>query len=928
MDYQRTATGIAWTSAGIAHSLDWYGADIVRVRAWPAASIPHERSLCVTATPQPPGDWSLAENEHGLILSAGSLSACIEPDGTIRFEHDHTELIREKPGTLEFPRNALPNPEDRTGCTQTFTLNDHDAIYGLGQFTNGVLNWRGHEATLIHGNVTVVVPFLCSTGGWGILWDNPSHTEFEDNDDGMRLWSEVGDGMDYYLCTGGSMAAAIAGYRRLTGTAPLFPRAFYGFIQCKERYRTADELAQVVQEHRDRHIPLDVIVQDWWYWGKGQGVWSSMVHDPEWYGDLPGAIQAIHANHAKVMISIWPRIGLDSALGRELLDQGHMFDGTPNSRARIYDAFAPAARAIYWKHVNAGLFAHGIDAWWMDGTEPEFLDCHDPFVHKASQIAQRDTAAGSWARVLNAYCLATTTGVYEGQRAVTDDKRVFILTRSAWAGQQRNGAATWSGDISANWETFARQIPAGLNFCMSGIPYWTTDNGAFFVRGRGGTFPAGVEDPAFREFFLRWFQYSCFCPLMRSHGTQTPREIWQFGDPGEVIYDTLVAFDQLRMRLLPYSYSLAGSTTLHHDTPMRPLAMDFSDDPRTYNIDDQFMYGPALMACPVTVPMVNPPTERCDVLTAWGQCRVDGRNGMTIRCFDGIDATMAADERHSISDMDHSWSGNPPAGASGEEYRVEISCDLVVDVPAERDRERILLVQFAGRLRVELDGAMVVDDWTDGPLREHRIPVPASPAASTPLRIIYGHTTGDAVIKAGWELDLDSYQACDGLPQEREVYLPAGHTWHDVWTGARYEGGQTVALPAPLQQIPVLCPAGAILPLGSVKQWHDETPDNDMELRIYPGTDGQFTLYEDAGDGYAYERGACSEIDFRWNDDARTLVIGERRGSFPGMLTSRTFRVVLVREGHGTGIGTPDTADHCMAYDGHAITAAIAAAGC
>jgi alpha-D-xyloside xylohydrolase len=256
------------------------------------------------------------------------------------------------------------------------------------------------------------------------------------------------------------------------------------------------------------------------------------------------------------MISVWPTVGPATAIYRELKRRGHMFDFPSWCGAFLYDAFAPAARAIYWRHVREGLLQPlDVDAWWMDATEPEFARAGslDPATNYAAGVTQRDTAAGSWRRVLNAYGLVHTGGVHDGQRAATDRKRVVILTRSAFAGQQRHGAATWSGDISASWRVFAEQIPAGLNFAAAGIPFWTTDCGAFFVHDHGARFPDGVKDPAYRELYLRWFQYATFCPLMRSHGTQTPREVWQFHEPA------LTTFIRLRTRLVPYLYSVAAS---------------------------------------------------------------------------------------------------------------------------------------------------------------------------------------------------------------------------------------------------------------------------------------------------------------------------------------------------------------------------------
>jgi alpha-D-xyloside xylohydrolase len=877
--------------------LSCYGPDIIRVQV--GAPEQPRPSLIVQALPT--ADAEVTHADGVTAFTTGHLTAQVDVSGNISFHRSGKMLFKER--GRNFPPNTLPRTEDRLGAEQTWSLRKEEALYGLGQFQDGVMNRRGTKCTLIHGNVTVVVPFVVSTGGWGILWDNASHTEFEDNAAGMRLWSEVADGVDYYVCVGANPEGVIAGYRRLTGAAPLFPRGFYAFIQCKERYASAEELVDVTQEHRDRNLPLDVIVQDWRYWGETEH-WSSMVHDPESYGDLPGAIQRIHDLHVSVMISIWPVIGPAAALHKELDEAGHLFPTIHWSSGKIYDAFSPEARAIYWRHAQEGLFAHDVDAWWMDGTEPEFVDCHDQQLHKASLLAERDTAAGSWARVLNAFSLVTTRGVYEGQRATTDDKRVFILTRSAFAGQQAYAAATWSGDISANWDTFAKQVPAGLNFCASGIPYWTTDNGAFFVRGRGGTFPQGVQDPAFREFFLRWTQYSVFCPLMRSHGTQTPREMWQFGQPGERIYDSLVACAQLRMRLLPYTYSLAYEAWLGGGTPMQPIGFRFPSDQASLDITDQFFYGSALMVSPVLQPMEHFPTERCDVLTAWGQCKVGEDDGIRISVFTDIDAELPAVVRQSFDDFDHSWSGNAPAGTTSERYRVEFLCDLVTDVPAKRREDRTLLIQVAGRIRVTLDGVSVVDDWQeDAPLREYRLPVPGRDADRIPLHISYGHTSGEAIIRVGWDIS-DQLPKMSTGPQERAVYLPPGG-WYDFWRvggSPALTGSRHIQSAAPLDHIPVYVPAGSILPLGQEKQWHNEYADEELELRVYPGENVRYVLYEDAGNTYAYERGESTRIEFTWDENQSTLRIGDRVGAFPGMLSQRRFLLRNMQTGLATTV--------------------------
>ncbi|MGA2443402.1 MAG: TIM-barrel domain-containing protein, partial [Tepidisphaeraceae bacterium] len=402
-------------------------------------------------------------------------------------------------------------------------------------------------------------------------------------------------------------------------------------------------------------------------------------------------------------------------------------------------------REIYWRQISKNLFSVGIDGWWQDATEPELSG-------KWGEFRDYATAAGPGARVFNAYPLMTTSAVYQGQRAESTDKRVLILTRSAYAGQQRNAAITWSGDIHGHWDVFAKQIPAGINFCLAGIPYWNTDIGGFF-----GSKPA---DPAYRELFTRWFQFGAFCPMFRVHGTDQPKEIWRFTDDTSKI---LLNYDLLRYRLLPYVYSVAWSVTHDDSTMMRGLVLDFRDDPKTYNIPDQYMFGPAIMVNPVT-----------------------------------------------------------------------------------------------------------------------------TPGAAT-----------------------------------RPVYLPADNVWFDFWTGKSLPGGQTIAALAPIQTIPLFVRAGSIIPLGPPTESAMGKQADPIELRIYPGKDGAFNLYEDEGDNYNYEKGIRAVIPIAWNDSRGLLTIGARQGEFPGMLQSRTFRIIRVRDSHGAGPLPTQKPDAQVSYNGQTVDAPI-----
>jgi alpha-D-xyloside xylohydrolase len=332
---------------------------------------------------------------------------------------------------------------------------------------------------------------------------------------------------------------------------------------------------------------LDCVIQDWFYWAPHP--WGSHQFDTNRYPDFAGLMNELHSDHAHLIISVWGRFDEGSSNWLEMKNAGALYPEVfsnflGSAKFQYYDPFNPVARRIYWRQISGQLFADGIDGWWLDASEPE-LD------GRWGQYRDFTTATGAAFKVFNAYPLMHTTGIYWGQRAETSKKRVFILTRSAWAGQQRNAAVTWSGDIEGTWNVFAKQIPAGLNFAASGIPYWNTDIGGFI----GGD-PA---DPGYAELFTRWFQFGAFCPMFRVHGTSHPKEMWRFDTNTEAI---LIRYDNLRYHLLPYIYSVAWQVSSDNYTMMRPLVMDFCQDTNVYDIADQYLFGPALMVCPVTRP--------------------------------------------------------------------------------------------------------------------------------------------------------------------------------------------------------------------------------------------------------------------------------------------------------------------------------------
>ncbi|MGI6219559.1 MAG: TIM-barrel domain-containing protein [Bacteroidaceae bacterium] len=489
-----------------------------------------------------------------------------------------------------------------------------EALYGLGSHMEDYLNLRGKKLYLIQHNLKAVVPVLTSTAGYGLLFDAGCSMRFDDEGGQGLLELEAAQELDYYFMKGSRPDQVVAQYRRLTGQSPMLPRYIFGYIQSKERYRSSEELINVVKEYRKRQIPLDVIVQDWSYWP--QGSWGYIKMDPQFYPDPQQLADSIHALNAKLMVSIWPNPS-NCPQADDFRQRGYML---PSGVA--YDAFSADARRYYWKYANDEFFSRGFDAWWCDCTEPIDGDwsvmpqgydwnSHEERWERNTQCL--NDALG--AERANLYSLFHSQGIYENQRSTSLEKRVVNLTRSAYAGQQRYATITWSGDTSASWEAFARQIPAGLNFMATGCPYWTVDIGAFFTVTsetwfRCGDFPQGVSDSGYRELYTRMLQYATFMPLMRSHGTDTPREIWRFGQPGQPFYDVIARYIRLRYQLLPYTYSLAGRVTQADYTPVRLLAFDFAQDSAVLDLKDEYMYGPSLLVCPVTKPMYYGPSSQ------------------------------------------------------------------------------------------------------------------------------------------------------------------------------------------------------------------------------------------------------------------------------------------------------------------------------
>ena len=720
---------------------------IVRVTYSPGTGIPETPQYAVTKQSWAVSQWTTQSSDADVKLATPLLKITVtKKDGAILFadasgkklfqNYDRTLTPVEVNGEKTYRAEMFSNLWDST-----------EAFYGLGQHQAGVWNYHGESVELSQANTNISVPMFLSSNGYGIFWNNSSRSRFNNRfPHELYLSSEVADTVDYYFLYGPDFDEIIGAYRELTGAAPMFGKWAYGFWQCKNKYESQAEVLGVAHKYRELHIPVDNIVQDWFWWNTmGEPIFNKNYPDPK------GMIEDLHENHFHVMFSFWPYFRPGSPVYDEMDKRGYFVDKTkvsgfhPAGQA-LYDAFNSAARAYYWHLIDKGLFKIGADAWWLDTDEPETEG------RETSILENNKVKLGSGARYANLYPLMTTSAVYEGQRKTSDQKRVFILSRSAFSGAQRNSIAAWSGDVESNWLSFARQIPAGLNFELSGIPYWTTDIGGFII--------GNPDDPAYRELFVRWFEYGTFCPIFRVHGTRSPNqnELWSYGPEAQII---LTAYDRLRYRLMPYIYSLAWKTTSEAYTPMRALAMDFRTDTRALNVGDQFMFGPALLVNPVTEP-----------------------------------------------------------GATS-----------------------------------------------------------------------------------------------------RRIYLPKSK-WYDFWTGHGVDGGSAIEAAAPINQIPLFVRGGSIVPLGPDLEYATQKPADPIELRVYRGADGTFTLYEDENDNYNYEKGSRATIRIDWDEAAQKLTIHERQGQFPGMLNARTFRVVFVGDNHGAGIEMTTQPDKVVDYSGKPITVA------
>lgn len=900
--WRPVAEGVQFRHGGVTKSVLFYGPGLVRVVAHLGEVFTAQPSLVVVARPKPAA-FEVSDGADTLSVDGPAVRVTVDKrSGALAFfGADGRLLTRERErAPTELQRVEIAGSPSYT-LAQTFTLADDESLYGLGQYDEPAMDLRGRDVLMVQTNIGIVVPFMVSTRRWGLLWDVYSKMSFSDRPEGMSFKAESAPaGADYYLVASADMDGVIAGYRRLTGAAPMFPKAAFGLFMSKERYQTQQQLLEVVRRFRAERFPLDYIVQDWQYWGGEKngawdGKWSGMVWDAERFPDPAAMTRELHGKlNVKLMASIWPSVGNDTALARELDAKGLRFEPLHwiSKRARIYDAFSAEGRRIYFKHVKKGLLDAGVDALWMDGTEVEVGGAaHDPREVEADIKRLGRTAMGDSTRYLNVYSLLTTRGVYEGQRAAADlgGKRVLTLTRSAWAGQQRYAALAWSGDTTASWAALRAQIAGGLNVAMAGQPYWTQDTGGFFVN-----FSGGERNPAWRELYARWNQFGVFNPVYRIHGTSVEREPYLFKSTDPAVYGSLLRAAQLRMRLLPYVYGLAWRSTQAGYTMMRGLAMDFPDQQPLRRVDDTYMFGPAFLVQPITRPMFHPVHPPPPTVPPAQLRTPDGQRGLVLEYFEGMNFEKPA-SRTVDTVVDHHWP-NPPLGSvpPGLSSLNGFSARWTGEITAAESGEHEIGVEGDDGFRVWLDGRLVVDEWAVGGARfgGHRVTLRAGQVLK--LRVDFFQDGGGRVMRLAWRTPghlRELAAAQRQLDQRQATLLPAGCDWFDFWSGQPHAGGGRAERDYALDEFPLFVRAGSIVPLGPVIEHTGQHPDAPWEIRVYPGADGRFTLYEDDGETYAYERGEHATTALRWDDLRRTLHIDARQGRYPGMVARRELRV-------------------------------------
>jgi alpha-D-xyloside xylohydrolase len=731
-------------------------ADIIEVRYTIFDSFDDKPSLVVNKKWKYP-KFTITPGKDGYTLTTSRLKILIsKATNAIRYtDLQGNEILSEGQSDNKIIAPTTIAGIDTYNVSTEFNSPKDEALYGLGCHPEDTLsiNYKGRNQDLAIRYMTGAIPVLLSTRGYGLMWDNYSASNFygaEDNNTKFNYVSESGKQVDYYFFYGPSFDQVINLYRITTGKAPMFPKWAYGLFQSQDRYMSQQEVLSVKDNYRNNHIPVDVIVQDWYYWDP----FPIGIHEmnPARYPNPKKMVDELHKAHIHGMISIWPVFGKGTKDFDALQKMGGLTSITwdnvvTHTFDTYYDAHNPKARELYWDQARDSLVKRfGWDAWWVDQCEPD----------NGTLLDERRKAnfyTGKGIDYFNTYSLEHSEGIYHGWRRDIPGKRAFFLIRQSFAGEQRNAATLWSSDIFCGFGAFKSQVPQGINACVSGIPYWTSDIGGYQYHWQAPDW----SRPEFRELFTRWFQFGTFCPIFRIHGKGERALFSKNWD--DATKAALLKYDKLRYRLLPYIYSLAGKTTLDNYTMMRSLAFDFRKDPNIQSIPDEYMFGPAFLVNPVTT-----------------------------------------------------------QGATS-----------------------------------------------------------------------------------------------------RKIYLPEA-VWYDFWTGEKLAGGQTINAAAPVNVLPLYVRAGSIIPMGPEVEYATQKTGKPVELRIYPGADGSFTVYQDENDNYNYEKGKFATYTFTWNDKERTLTISNRKGSFIGMPRTQMFNIVLINGEHGSGEAVSQGADKAIKYKGKTMT--------
>lgn len=742
--------GMKIEKGGMTTEVKFYSPEIVRIFKYQSKDPKShsDQKYSVSMRPQTNITVNYAEDASSASLASNAVTVKYNmADDCVSFHDASGRMLISEKGKGANMTSTTDGRFNSYRVRQTFTLDPDEVIYGLGQIQDGQLNHRNMTYNyMIQNNCNVWIPYIHSVKGYGLYWDIYSPTTFTDNSSGMTFESSAAHAIDYYVLAGSPTDgdACITRMRELTGKSQMVPLWSYGYFQSKERYTSANETMSVVKKYRDLGVPLDCIVQDWQYWG-GNNKWNAMEFLNPQFNNYQQMIDSVHRMDAKILISFWANFGPDTkqyAWLKEhnaLMKHGNnvMTSTWPtNSGVGVYNPYSEEARDYYWKCLNEGITSKGIDAYWMDSSEPDHYENEtDREITMNFEVGEDFT----WRSVRNAFPLVHVEGVGTRHRADAEasKKRVMIMTRSGYPGQQRVGAGTWSGDVSATWDVLRKQIPTALNFSVCGIPSWNSDTGGFFGGNPG--------DPSYNELYARWIQFSTFCAIMRSHGSGVDRAIYQFGTRGTPIFDNIDRYINLRYALLPYIYSTAHDVSSNDFTFMRALGLAYPADRQAVEVKDAFLFGRSLLVAPVLDPGVT----------------------------------------------------------------------------------------------------------------------------------------------------------------NRDVYLPGeSEKWTDFWTGESLNGGQSISKPVDIHTMPIYVKSGSIVPWGPKVQYSTEQGWDSLEIRIYPGADGSFTLYEDEFDNYNYENGQCTEIPFTWNEASQQLTIGQRKGSYNGMKPHRKFRIVLVDADNNLGLGS------------------------